>query len=96
MSPRITLSELEAVFGDLAYPASREAVVDELGPTRVALADGETTVGRMLSASDVERFDSADELAAEFRSLLPREAIAAPYPSSHGTGTDDAELPRRS
>ena len=79
MDRAIRLSELESELSSLSYPVSPDDVVDELGTTTLLLADGETTIGEVVSESNADRFDSADDLVAEVRSLLPREAVGEPH-----------------
>ncbi|PSQ04456.1 hypothetical protein BRC92_04330 [Halobacteriales archaeon QS_4_69_31] len=85
MDRAIRLSELESELSSLSYPVSPDDVVDELGTTTLLLADGETTIGEVVSESNADRFDSADDLVAEVRSLLPREAVGEPH-QSEGEG----------
>ena len=85
MDRAIRLSELESELSSLSYPVSPDDVVDELGTTTLLLADGETTIGEVFSESNADRFDSADDLVAEVRSLLPREAVGEPH-QSEGEG----------
>ena len=85
MDRAIRLSELESELSSLSYPVSPDDVVDELGTTTLLLADGETTIGEVVSESNADRFDSADDLVAEVHSLLPREAVGEPH-QSEGEG----------
>lgn len=81
----VTLNELTDVLEDLSYPVSKRTVEEELGDTRLQLADGETTIDETLELVGTNRFDSENELESELFGALPREAVGEPY-QSEGEG----------
>jgi hypothetical protein len=74
----IKLNEVHGLLEELEYPASNEEAVETLGDTTLLLADGEASLGRVISDIDEESFGSATELEEEIYANLPREAVGEP------------------
>ena len=81
MDRELKLNELEPALEALDYPVTPESVVREYGDVTLVLADGETTLGRVVADANVDEFASAEDLATEVFSLLPRRAVGEPFQS---------------
>lgn len=79
MTRTVKLNELDAYLSTFSYPLGVDEAADADATLR--LADGETTIGRVLGDSTATRFDSAEELAHELLMLLPRRAVGEPFQS---------------
>ena len=77
----LKLNELHGFLGALDFPLTRQAATDRCTAIRLVLADGEIALGDVVAASGDDRFESADDLAAEVYSLLPRRAVGEPFQS---------------
>lgn len=85
MRVSVKLNELADILETLDFPATREAVVDELGDTLVQYADGEERLGTVVSRSTQEVYQDPADLDAEIRGNLPTEAVGEPG-QSEGEG----------
>jgi len=85
MRTSIKLNELSELLGTLDFPATREAVLDELGDTILRYADGEERLGNVVSRSTADVYQDADELDAEIRGNLSTESVGEPG-QSEGEG----------
>ena len=85
MTRTVKLNELDAVLAEYDYPVSRDTAASAGEAVTLQLADGEVNLGETIRTSDAEAFASADELASEVMSLLPRNAVGEPY-QSEGEG----------
>ena len=79
------LSRVNDVLDDLDYPVMRDDAADELADVTLELADGEANLGELISDTQSDSFESADELEAGLNNALPREAVGEPY-QSEGDG----------
>ncbi|WP_435360958.1 DUF5789 family protein [Haloarchaeobius sp. DFWS5] len=85
MAQQVKLNDLERVLDDLSYPVMRDDAAVELSDITVALADGETNLGEVVSETQSDSFDSPDDLYLELQSMLPIEAVGEPG-QSEGEG----------
>lgn len=74
------LDELEELLDGLDYPLSRGC--DDVTLT---LADGEESLGDLVTGSGDETFESMDDLETEVMNLLSQHAVGEPY-QSEGDG----------
>ena len=81
MEQEIKLNQLESALATLDYPIDHAAAVEAGEGVTLLLADGTTELASVVADSNAERFDSADELASEVMSNLPRNAVGEPYQS---------------
>ncbi|MEF8820156.1 MAG: hypothetical protein V5A82_11265 [Haloferacaceae archaeon] len=81
MDRELKLNQLEPALAELDYPVTPAAVARKHGDVTLVLADGETTLGRVVADANVDRFESAEDLATEVFSLLPRRAVGEPFQS---------------
>jgi hypothetical protein len=81
MDDELKLNQLEPALESIDYPVTPAAVVRDHGDVTLRLADGETSLGAVVGRSSVDRFDSAEDLASEVFSLLPRRAVGEPFQS---------------
>ncbi|WP_380676938.1 hypothetical protein [Salinigranum sp. GCM10025319] len=81
MARKIKLSDVSSVLDDIAYPIRRTTAAEELSDVRLILADGETNLGKLVSETSRDSFDSAADLTSELNNVLPREAVGEPYQS---------------
>lgn len=79
MGSEVKLGRIGTVLEELFYPISRSETGDRLSSTTLLLADGEADLGDLVRETEVERFDSADDLESELNNVLPREAVGEPY-----------------
>ena len=81
MDRELKLNQLEPALEELDYPLTHDAVMSEYGDVTLVLADGETTLGRVVADANVDEFESAEDLASQVFSLLPRRAVGEPFQS---------------
>lgn len=85
MSPTVTLSRIERVLDDLAYPVSKAEAVERVADVTVQYADGEEALADVVGRSNADSFASAEELESEIYSNAPTEAVGEPR-QSEGEG----------
>lgn len=85
MDREIKLNELDAVLGELSYPAERDEAAKDCTDVTLRLADGEINLGELIDETESDEFDSVEDLTAELHNVLPREAVGEPY-QSEGEG----------
>ena len=81
MDREFKLSNLESAVSSIDFPADRGTVVAETETITLLLADGTANLGELVASSDVERFESADDLRTALMNVLPRRAVGEPYQS---------------
>ena len=85
MTREIKLSHVTDLLEELDYPIERAAAAETVSDVTVLLADGERNLGRLISETDSDTFDAAEEIVSELHNTLPREAVGEPY-QSEGEG----------
>ncbi|MCT9095896.1 hypothetical protein [Haloarchaeobius sp. HME9146] len=85
MPQTVKLSHLERLLEDVSYPAIRDDLAVDLADVTVLLADGEVNLGELVSETNSDSFDSADDLLLELNSVMPIEAVGEPG-QSEGEG----------
>lgn len=81
MDRELKLNQLEPALQELDYPITPDAVAREYGDVTLVLADGETTLGRVVADANVDQFADAADLTSQVFSLLPRRAVGEPFQS---------------
>ena len=81
MNREIRLNRLDSVLRELDYPATPADAGAACEDVTLVLAEGETNLGDVIGESDRETFASAEDLAAEVMSHLPRNAVGEPFQS---------------
>lgn len=81
----------------LQFPASRNTVLETVGSTELLPPDGEaTTIRTVIERSDVEEFDSADDLYDTLMTLVGAQFIGRRYYDDRGgmpqQADDDSEV----
>ncbi|QSG13832.1 DUF5789 family protein [Halapricum desulfuricans] len=82
---RVKLSESQSVLSELEYPVDRATAADEFAEITLQLADGERNLGKLISQTTTETFDTPRDLETELHNVLPREAVGEPF-QSEGEG----------
>ncbi|MCX2819155.1 hypothetical protein EGH25_07290 [Haladaptatus sp. F3-133] len=72
------LNEIHGLLEELEYPVTGEEAIESIGETTLLLADGEESLGRVISEINDESFGSATELEEEIYANLPTEAVGEP------------------
>ncbi|WP_435363233.1 hypothetical protein [Haloarchaeobius sp. DYHT-AS-18] len=85
MPQTVKLNQLERLLADVSYPAIRDDLAVDLADVTVLLADGEANLGELVSETNSDSFDSADDLLLELNNVLPVEAVGEPG-QSEGEG----------
>lgn len=85
MARDVKLNRIRGTVDALSYPLSKEEAIAELADVTVLYADGEEPLADVVARSNVEGFESADELESEIYSNLPTEAVGEPG-QSEGEG----------
>ena len=85
MVDHLKLNETDAAFASLEYPVTPAAVAAEYDDVTLLLADGERNLGALVARSEVDRFESPEDLTTELHNQLPREAVGEPF-QSEGEG----------
>lgn len=85
MPREVRLSHATDLLDELDYPIRRDDAAAAVSDVTLLLADGERNLGALLSETDSDTFDSADEIVSELHNTLPREAVGEPY-QSEGEG----------
>ena len=70
MGRQVTLGQVDAVLADLSYPAMRTDAAAEFDDVTLRFDDGEANLGRLVSETQSDSFDSAAEVETEIRDLL--------------------------
>lgn len=81
MPRKINLSDVSTLLEEIEYPIGRSTASEELSDVRLVLADGDANLGKLVSKSTRESFESAADIASELHNVLPREAVGEPYQS---------------
>lgn len=87
------LPETRDLFAQkLQFPASRETVLETVGSTELTPPDGEVaTIQTVIERSEVEEFDSADELYDTLMTLVGAQFIGRRYYDDRGGMPGDEE-----
>ena len=85
MARRLKLERLYSFLDADEYPCSVREATERFDDVTVELADGTVNLGAVIGDSTSDEFESADDLALEVMSLLPRRAVGEPY-QSEGEG----------
>ncbi len=76
----------------LEFPVPRDVVIETVGSTELSPPDGEsTTIGAVIERSDVEEFDSADDLYDTLMSLVGAQFVGRRYYDDRGSMPQDEE-----
>ncbi|SNR25496.1 DUF5789 family protein [Halorubrum vacuolatum] len=76
----------------LEFPVPRDVVIEAVGSTELTPPDGEsTTIGAVIEHSDVEEFDSADDLYDTLMSLVGAQFVGRRYYDDRGSMPQDEE-----
>lgn len=78
MTDEIHLNELRSLIEGLEYPIEKDDAREELADVRLLYADGEESLSAVISRTQAETFDGADDLEAEIYNNLPIEAVGEP------------------
>jgi hypothetical protein len=81
VNEQIKLNRIETVFEELDYPLGPEDVAAECDDVVVRLAEGTVRVDEVIEQSTADQFTSSADLALEFQSLLPMDAVGEPHQS---------------
>jgi hypothetical protein len=92
------LPETRDLFArELQFPASRDTVLETVGSTELSPPDGEaTTIRAVIERSDMEEFNSADDLYDTLMTLVGARFIGRRYYDDRGgmplESDDDSEV----
>ncbi|WP_135820300.1 DUF5789 family protein [Halostella litorea] len=81
MGRQVTLNQIDSVLDDLSYPVMRTDAAAEFDDVTLRLDDGEENLGRLVSETRSDAFDSMAEIESELRNVLsggPPEEVNAP------------------
>jgi hypothetical protein len=81
MAREIKFSDISTLLDEIDYPIGRTTASEELSDVRLILADGDTNLGKLVSKTSRESFESAADIESELHNVLPREAVGEPYQS---------------
>jgi len=84
MGRQVTLDQVETALDELSYPVMRTDAAREFEDTTLRLPEGEENLGKLLSETHSDSFDSVAEVETELREVLPAEVAA----ESVGTDVD--------
>ncbi|WP_121821879.1 DUF5789 family protein [Halostella salina] len=84
MGRQVTLEQVETALDELSYPVMRTDAAREFEDTTLQFPDGEENLGKLLSETHSDSFDSVAEVETELREVLPGEVAA----ESVGTDVD--------
>ncbi|WP_439025620.1 DUF5789 family protein [Haloarchaeobius sp. DT45] len=85
MGQTVKLKHLERTLENQAYPATRDGLAADLADVTVLLADGEANLGELVSETQSDSFDSAEDLLFELNNVMPVGAVGEPG-QSEGEG----------
>jgi hypothetical protein len=85
MAKELKLERLYTFLEESEYPYSVQTAAEAFDDVTLLLADGTVNLGEVVADSSSDEFESADELALEVMSLLPRRAVGEPF-QSEGEG----------
>ncbi|KAB1197883.1 MULTISPECIES: hypothetical protein [Haloferax] len=81
MAREIKFSDISTVLDEIEYPIGRSTASEELSDVRLILADGDTNLGKLVSETSLESFESAADIESALHNVLPRKAVGEPYQS---------------
>lgn len=81
MGREIQLRNVATVLDVLEYPIGRDAAAAECSDVTLSLADGEASLGDLISETEVKSFQSPADIESELHNVLPRRAVGEPYQS---------------
>ncbi|WP_340101910.1 hypothetical protein [Salinibaculum salinum] len=85
MVRELKLEQLYTFLEEVEYPHSVQTAAEAFDDVTLLLADGTVNLGEVVADSSSDEFESADDLALEVMSLLPRRAVGEPF-QSEGEG----------
>ncbi|WP_324759243.1 DUF5789 family protein [Haloarcula sp. GH36] len=81
MGREIELRDISTVLDDSNYPLAQSAAADEFSDITLVLADGKADLGKLISETTNERFESASDVETALHNVLPRRAVGEPHQS---------------
>ena len=81
MVREIEFGDISTLLEDVTYPLERPAAADEFADVTLVLADGKADLGKLISETTNETFESASDIETALHNVLPRRAVGEPYQS---------------
>ena len=81
MVREVEFDEISTVLDDTTYPLTQSAAAAEFSDVTVVLADGTADLGKLISETTNETFESASDIETALHNVLPRRAVGEPYQS---------------
>lgn len=81
MGREIEFRNISTVLNDIKYPLAQSAAAEELSDVTLVLADGKADLGKLISETSNEMFESASDIETALHNVLPRRAVGEPHQS---------------
>jgi len=81
MGRKIEFGNISTLLDDVAYPLEQSAAAEEFSDVTLVLADGKADLGKLISETPNETFESASDIETALHNVLPRRAVGEPYQS---------------
>lgn len=81
MGREIEFGNISTLLNDSEYPLAQSAAVREFSDVTLVLADGKADLGKLISETTNETFESASDIETALHNVLPRRAVGEPYQS---------------
>lgn len=81
MVREIEFGDISTLLDDVKYPLAQSAAAEEFSDVTLVLADGKADLGKLISETTSETFESANDIETALHNVLPRRAVGKPYQS---------------
>lgn len=81
MGREVEFRNISTVLNDTKYPLAQSAAAEEFADVTLVLADGKADLGKLISETTNETFESASDIETALHNVLPRRSVGEPYQS---------------
>ena len=81
MVREIQFRNISTLLNDINYPLSQSAAAKEFSDVTLVLSDSKADLGKLISETPNETFESARDIETARHNVLPRRAVGEPYQS---------------
>ena len=81
MVREIEFRNISTLLNDIEYPIAQSAAAEDFSDVTLVLADGKADLGKLISETTNQTFESATDIETALHNVLPRRAVGEPYQS---------------
>ena len=81
MVREIEFRNISTLLNDIEYPIAQSAAAEDFSDVTLVLADGKADLGKLISETTNQTFESATDIETALHNVLPRRAVGDPYQS---------------